>query len=250
MTRVGERIGAGTGADSPRYIAHPVVSSCWLQDARFIDAGSAQILDSNASHVSYESLRHGAWTLGPGSVIEGFSGKFTGAASAANRAYDDIDYEDPPIGTAPTDASRLIAWDYRTSHRFGPFAAIQDRPLDTGGYGPRSVKVSFDVQLDAASHMHLLAALTSTPAPPDLGALVLAVAAGTPAASTPIATTGRYLLSLDTPDSLPVSDTWVCRAEGDTSNTLVHVAQVYVWAGWYLSQGTGGVVALGCFEGR
>lgn len=250
MSRIGERIGEGTGTDAPRYIEHPDTSSGWMGDTRFLDAGSFRILDSNASHLSSESLRHGAWSLGPGSVTVEQTGKWTGSATPANRSYDDIDYEPPPAGVGSLDASRLIAWDYRTAARFGPFSVVQDRALDTGGYGPRAVKVVFQVELGASSYMHLIAAMTTTTAPPDLGAAVIAVASGTPDASAPIDVSGSYGLTLEAPDSLPVGEQWPCRVEGSEGEFFLPTTTVYIWAGWYLSQGTGAVVNVSVFEWR
>lgn len=242
MSRIGERLGAGTGADLPRYIKHPPGGAGWQGDAKAIDAGSAMILDNNLSHLSHESCRHIGTAMGPGELDAGQNGTWTGSPAPENRSYDDVPYREPPTtGGGTVKAAELVAWDERTCHEWGPFPAIQDRPLPNGGYGPRKVRVSVHVSTDSDGLLWLVAALTDSPDPPDVSHLVMATAAGTIDNADPVPLSGGeaiYDLDLEAPDPVAADAVETCRADGAHGSVTTTIAELYVWLGFYRGAGS------------
>lgn len=249
-SRSGERM----SATAPVYIKHPAAGGNWVRDADFMDAGTAHILASDIAHLAEESVRPIGWTLGPGALERYQNGTWTTSCVVANRTYTDVPFYDATtIGGAWGDAHTLVSWDHRTAHRFGPYVAIQDRALAAGGFGPRTVRVDVRVDAPAGSNLSLVSALTMSPDPPDQGSIAVAVGAGTPTAVTNVPDTGLQTVSmtLSAVDPVPEAATWSCRSTGAYGKTLVTVAPLWVWVGWYSHTATASaVISVNAYEVR
>ena len=225
MSRIGQRL----STTAPRYIKHPAAASAWVQDARFIDAGTAMMIDNNLSHLSHESLRQLAAMSGPGSLTASQNG--TWVTAIGTRAYDDVE----PTTTAASHPIKatLIAWDARVSRRIGPIVAIQDRLLATGGYGPRKIRVYARCELSAGT-MHVLAAMTPTESPPNTGTLVFA--------GELVAGTSTVDIDLECPSTIQPVSPWTARPSTGRGAVSHPVAEFYVWIGWCLHAGGSGAI--------
>ncbi len=238
MTRIGERL----STTAPRYIKHPAHGEGWAGDSIPMDAGSAMILDNNASHLSSESLRHWGSALGPGSNV-------SAATVTGSTGYDDI----APITGAAIggSAAKFIGWDHRTSFRFGPFALIQDRPLSRGGYGPRTVRVAVRCAVTGAAVFKVAAALTATQEPPDKGVLVIGVVGGTVSGIGNVPTgTGTHTIDLECPDTVPANAVWRARRGGARGPASIELSLAWLWVGWYLHSGTATLINVDAYETR
>jgi hypothetical protein len=249
VSRIGQRLGASTGADAPRYIKHPPAASQPWSNGEFVDAGFAHIVDNNLSHLSHESCRHLAWAPGPGTL------EYTPALLAAGWR----DLEDAPqVDYGPRAAPLVgISWDRRTAVRLGPFVGIQDRTTSDGLSGLRRVRVVVDCLAatpSGANGLYLYAALTADPAPPSEGSLVTGVGAGTVAAPSPVTIVGnrgRVSINLAVNDELGPTTQLRCR--GDSSprgRRVVAVTAYWLWVGWRASLANCAVIALSAFEYR
>jgi len=238
MSRIGERL----STTAPKYIKHPAHGEGWAGDSIAMDAGSAMIFDSNASHLSSESLRHWGSALGPGSNV-------SAATVTGSTGYDDIaEITGSAIGGS---AATFIGWDHRTSFRFGPYALIQDRPLARGGYGPRKVRVAVRCYVAGGAVFKVAAALTSTPAPPDQGVLVIGVVAGTVSGIGNVpAGTDTHTIDLECPDTVPANAAWRAGRGGSQGPASIEFAVAWLWVGWYLHSGTATLINVDCYETR
>lgn len=249
-SRSGERM----SATAPVYIKHPADGADWIGDAVFMDAGTAMMLSSNIAHLAEQSVRPIGWTLGPGALTQYQNGTWTTTCVVGNRTYADTPFYDATtIGGAWGDAHTLVSWDHRTAHRFGPYAAIQDRALDAGGYGPRTVRVDVRCDAPASADLSLVAALTMGPEPPDQGSIAIASGAGTPTAVTAVPATGLQTVSmtLSAVDPVPEGQSWSCRSTGAHGKTLVTVAPLWLWVGWYRhGAGAAAVISINAYEVR
>lgn len=235
--RIGERL----SVTLPRYIKHPAAGSGWVGDGKFMDAGAWHIFDSNLSHLSSESLRHWGCVFGPGNSTY---------VGNARDGYDDIEDKsdaftiaDPPTTT--------ISWDQRTAVRLGPFPLIQDRPLARGGYGPRKIHVRVQTYVGALAKLYVMAALTTSPATPDQGALIVGVGSGTLSAvgQIPPGTT-RVNISLECPDTVPANAVQRCRSDGARGPASIEQALGWLWVGWQRGTGAADVTSISAFETR
>jgi len=249
-SRSGERM----SATAPVYIKHPADGADWIGDAVFMDAGTAMMFSSNIAHLAEQSVRPIGWTLGPGALTRYQNGTWTTTCVVGNRTYADTPFQDATAYSFPFgDAHTLIAWDHRTAHCFGPYASIQDRALDAGGYGPRTVRVDVRCDVPGGAGLALVAALTMGPEPPDQGSIAIATAAGTPTAVAGLSATGLQTASmtLSPVDPVPEGASWSCRGTGAHGKTLVTVAPVWLWVGWYSHNATSSaVISISAYEVR
>lgn len=234
MSLIGENI---YDNGTPRYVRHPAATGGWLVDGKPIDAATAQILDSNASWLSHESLRHWVTDAGPGTV------------TYQGRGYSGLTDVPEPSSAFDTTDARTIAWDRRTAIRCGPFDAICDAPLSgRPGYGPRPVALKVDANAGAGGSLVLLAALTSAaggPVPPRSGYLAF---------DTKTCSAGRavYDMTLQVEDAPSASRrTYTpCRNTGARGTTEALVMWVYLWIGWHSTNGSDAVVGFSAWETR
>lgn len=249
-SRSGERL----STTAPRYIKHPAAGGDWVSDSGFMDAGTVHILDSNLAHLAEESVRPIGWTLGPGELERYQNGTWTTTCAIGNRTYADTNFEDAiTVAPATNTAFTQIAWDHRVSHCFGPYAAIQDRALDAGGFGPRTVRVDVRCDAPASADLYLFAALTTSPDPPDQDSLAMVTGAGTTLALAEITESGLQTVSmtLSAADPVPEGASWSCRSTGAYGKTLVTLAQLWVWVGWYRhGAGAAAVISVSAYEVR
>lgn len=240
MSRIGRRIGAGSGAEIPRYIKHPAGSSgnSWLAQNDPIDAGTAHIIDSNLSHLSAECARHLVWdhTVGAMAAVDGW----------------DADYSDSPNATgSASDLPWMIAWDNRTARCYPLPAMIADRDLPEGGLGLREIRVQVYADVNTDNSLYLFAAITPTEAPPTEGSLALGTAYGTIEAPT-TATAGlkriEIVLRAELPAGPPMEE-WTHGAGGDGNNAAtVPVHAGYLWVGWKSSDALNEIHAISAYE--
>lgn len=249
MSRIGQRLGASTGTDAPRYIRHPAAASQPWANGEFADAGFAHIVDNNLSHLSHESCRHLGWLLGPG-VLD-----HTPALLSAGWTL----LEDAPQQSYGPRAAPIvgISWDRRTAVRMGPFVGVQDRTTSDGLSALRRVRVSVDVDAPTPSGtagLYLYAALTADSSPPSEGALVSAVGAGTVAAPSPVTVVGnRGIVSFDlaVTDELGPNVQMRCRADGAArGRRVVAVTAYWLWVGWRATAANSAVIAVSAYEYR
>jgi len=240
MSRIGRRIGAGSGAEIPRYIKHPAGSSgnSWLAQNDPIDAGTAHIIDSNISHLSAECARHLVWdhTVGATAAVDGW----------------DADYSDSPNANGSADGLPwIIAWDNRTARCYPLPAMIADRDLPEGGLGLREIRVQIYADVNTDNSLRLFAAITPTEAPPTEGSLALATAYGTINAPT-TATSGLKRIEITLRAELPAGpprEEWVHSAGGDGINAAtVPVHAGYLWVGWKSSDAANEIHAISAYE--
>ena len=240
MSRIGRRIGAGSGAEIPRYIKHPAGSSgnSWLAQNDPIDAGTAHIIDNNLSHLSAECARHLVWdhTVGATAAVDGW----------------DADYSDSPNTAGGADSLPWsIAWDNRTARCYPLPAMIADRDLPEGGLGLREIRVQIYADVNTDNSLRLFAAITATEAPPTEGALALATAYGTISAPT-TATSGLKRIEIALRAELPAGpprEEWAHNAGGDTANAAtVPVHAGYLWVGWKSSDAANEIHAISAYE--
>jgi len=248
-SRSGERM----SETAPVYLKHPASGGDWVSDSGFIDAGTAMMLSSNIAQLAEQSVRPIGWTLGPGVLERYQNGTWTTAVAIANTTYKDVPFTDPTVYFPRDDALTQIAWEIRTMHRLGPYVAIQDRALDAGGFGPRSVRVDVRVDAPASADLYLVSALTNSPEPPDQGAIAIAVGNGTPTGHTATPNTGLQTVGLTLSGGHPVPEatTWMCRATGAHGKTMVTVAPLWLWVGWYRhGAGSAAVISVSAYEVR
>lgn len=241
-------------ATAPVYIKHPASGGDWASDAGFMDAGTAHILTSNIAHLAEESVRPIGWALGPGVLERYQNGTWTTIIGINGITYHDALFEDAStVAPASNNAFTQIAWDYRTAHRFGPYVAIQDRALDAGGYGPRTVRVDVRCDAPASADLYLFAALTMGPEQPDQEAIAIATGAGTPTALSAVPATGLQTVSmtLSAVNPIPEGESWTCRADGTYGKTMITVAPLWLWVGWYRhGAGSAAVISVSAYEVR
>lgn len=239
---------------APVYIKHPVAGGDWVTDSGFMDAGTAHILASNIAHLAEESVRPIGYALGPGVLEQYQNGTWTTTYTIGNLTWRDALFEDAStVAPSSNNAFTQIAWDHRTAHRFGPYAAIQDRALDAGGYGPRTVRVDVRVDAPASSDLYLFAALTSGPEQPDQEAIAIASGAGTPTALAAVPNTGLQTVSmtLSAANPVPESEPWSCRTTGAYGKSVVTIAPLWLWVGWYRhGAGSAAVISVSAYEVR
>ena len=214
MSRIGRRLGAGSGTEIPRYIKHPLASSgnSWLLQADALDAGTVHILDSNISHLDAVNMRHLFWDHTVGAI--------------ANTDGWDATYSDAPNSSGGTTSLPwCIAWDYRTARCYPMPAMIADRDLPDGGLGLREIRVELYVYIPVGKNLQVFAALTPTEAPPTAGSLALATAYGTLTAPTAAPSSGllrvEVVLRTEAPAGQPMEQ-W----------GTVPVHQAFLWVGW------------------
>lgn len=240
MSRIGRRLGAGSGAEIPQYIKHPAGSSgnSWLSQGDPIDAGTAHIVDNNISHLDAECMRHLVWDHAIGAL--------------ANTDGWDANYSDSPNAAGGTDALPwCIAWDYRTARSYDLPAQVADRDLLDGGLGLREIRVEIYADVSMGTNLYLFAALTPTDAPPTEGAIALATAYGTLEA--PLSVSGSGLLRIEivlrteNPAGPPL-EAWRTGTTTAQEQTSVPVHGGYLWVGWHSDSALNEIHSISAFE--
>ena len=227
---IGERLLA-----TPRYIKHPPVASWYGLDGSSIDSGTAHIVHSNLSHLSAVNLRSLGTVPGPGKVTQ-----YKGAENTYN-TLTLLDASAPTAGDA-NETILKIAWvDQVDCLCLGSIPAVPvTLGVDPPGYRPRPVRVivNGDKGVDVGSTLYVVAALTSSSAPPSLQ-LPLTYAVS----STYASGSGAFEFDTTLTVSGPVrgSRDHISRpdASGGDSHTLC--LDLYLWVGWF-SLGTGASV--------
>ena len=239
MSRIGRRIGAGSGANLPRYIKHPAGSSgnAWFAQNDPIDSGTAHVVDNNVSHLSAECARHLVYDHSVG-------------ATQATDGWD-ADYSDAPNNAAATtELPWRISWDYRTARCYPLPAMIADRDLPEGGLGLREIHVQVYADVNTTG-LYLFAALTATEAPPTEGALALGTAYGTveaPEAATVGLKRIEIILRTDRPAG-PPRDAWsTAGVSGAIVEGSVPVHSGYLWVGWLSDNASNEIHAISAYE--
>lgn len=230
MSRIGRRLGAGSGSEVPQYIKHPLASSgnSWFLQADALDAGAAHIIDSNISHLDAVNVRHLVWdhTVGVIANTDGWDAAYSDSPNSAGGA---------------TSLPWCIAWDYRTARCYPLPAMIADRDLPDGGLGLREIRVQLYVDLAAVNSIKFFAALTPTEAPPTAGALALATAFGTVESPTVHPSSGllrvEVVLRTETPAGQPM-EMW----------GTVPVHQAFLWVGWQNTDAANEIHSISAFE--
>lgn len=205
-----------------RYIKHPAAASGHLPDGAPLDAGSAHIVHSNASHLAARNVRLIGHAALPGDVS---------AASTFTDPWARAFELDEPSAPEPYEA---ITWERPSnSLLFGPVALAHTRTgTAPAGHYPRRVRVVIQAYkgTEGSSSLRLVAALTGSPDTPALSPrLAEATLVRTEAA------TGAWLAVLDLDCDAPVRPTqaWRCREEGSSEATVAAVTPAWVWVGWY-----------------
>ncbi len=216
---IGERL--DEAATPPgQYRKVPPLADSWLADGRPIDAGTAMIIDSNLSHLSYESLRHLVMMPGIGGM--------KGAGNCWNNLADGAPPA-PPAGTT-TALEAEISWDRRCARRYGAFPGIQDRAVTTGGAALRSIKFRVyalsGVVTTGTGTLTMYVAVTRSSAPPDLGYLAFEKF------NINVTTNTAFEKSLVIPEGLTGGmAAWRCRADTSHGSVMVEVPEFWCWVG-------------------
>ncbi len=251
MSRIGQRLGASTGADAPRYIKHPAAASQPWANGEFVDSGFAHIVDNNLSHLSHESCRVLANVLGPGALThtpEDIASGWKGLDDAPERTPG---RREPPLSA--------ISWDRRTAVRLGPFVGVQDRTTSDGLSALRRVRVVADVLAATPTigeaGLYLYAALTSDGSPPgENNVLVTGVGNGTvsrPEAINIVGNRGRVSINLAVNDELGPTTQFRCRSDSSPrGRRVVAVTAYWLWVGWRASLANCAVIAVSALEYR
>jgi len=251
MSRIGQRLGASTGTDAPRYIRHPAAASQPWSNGEFVDAGFAHIVDNNLSHLSHESCRPLGHVLGPGALTHAPED-----AASGWKGLDDAPERIPGRREPPLSA---ISWDRRTAVRLGPFVGIQDRTTSDGLSALRRVRVTVDCVAATPSignaGLYLYAALTADAQAPSEGSvLATAVGNGTVAQPSPVSIVGnrgRRDIDLVVNDELGATLTMRCRSDASTrGRRITSVLAYWVWVGWRASLANCAVIAVSAYEYR
>jgi hypothetical protein len=248
MTRIGERLGAGTGANLPRILKMPPAASAFWQDGRFLDAGTAMILDSNLAHLAHESTRHIGWSLGPGALTHS-----PDLTASGWDGYEDTDAPtSAPLIDAPLD--RVISWDERTAMDFGPIFGVQDHTNAAGLDVLRRVAVAVHCDAPTPSGdngLHLYAALTLDPSPPSQNNALAWARTGSLVNPQPLVA-GEGVATLDLQVADPADPSLVVRSRADGSHgPTSHRALAYwVWVGWRSNLSGARIISVSAYERR
>lgn len=237
MSALGERL-------VTRYIKHPPAASSFWQDGDALDSGSGQIVDSDITHLEYESPRILVSSNGPG-ALAGYQNP--GDAWAG---MDDVAAPAGPTATWGVSVAQ-IPWDRRTAVRFGPTPLIADYDI-ASGVTARQIKVRLDAVINAAvTSGFALFALTAGPSAQALAEgdylAFTAVSFGGTGAKTATAT-----LTLDAPLAGSLYEPVRVRSGGASGDAYAYVARGYVWFGWALlgTTLTSTIVSLSAWETR
>jgi hypothetical protein len=227
---IGERLLA-----TPRYIKHPPVASWYGLDGSSIDSGTAHIVHSNLSHLSAVNLRSLGTIPGPGLVTQ---------YKGTENTYNTLNLLDASAPTAGDENQVLLstAWvDQYDCLCMGSLSAVPvTLGVDPPGYRPRPVRVIVNGHkgVDVGSTMYVIAALTSSSAPPSLQLPLVSSTSSTYASGS-----GAFEFDTTLTVSGPVraQRDLVSRpsAAGGDSHTLC--LDLYLWVGWF-SLGTGSAV--------
>jgi hypothetical protein len=156
-SRVGMRYNDGSGTPS-QYVKHPPAASSFWANGDALDAGTAQDVDQNISHLTAENFRPLVEQPGPGLLAD--------HTNPSNLWGGLADLTGPPGGVTP-DALLAVPWSTSRPNcfRWGPFYAIVDNDSPAGWLTFR--KVQFDVEVNTAgSELKVYVAMTTTPNPP------------------------------------------------------------------------------------
>jgi hypothetical protein len=234
MAHIGEYI-------LPRYIKHPAPgTSAPGANGITLDAGTAIILDSNASWLCRESCRQITTHAGPGSitVFAGSSKLFTEGVSLLGP---------PRADSAPTTIGE-IPWDRRTAVRLGPFQLVADEENAEGALVPRKVRFAVDVSKSGGVTLDLYVAITqieSTRALRDGEALAFGNEVSV--------TTGIWPIDVVPELPAPGSSFQSWRNQADTADvsTATFVSTAWFWVGWRaIGAGTASINGFSIMETR
>lgn len=156
---------AGPRIEPGYYIKHPPAASTYWGDGNALDAGMAQILDSNINWLVEVSPRHLVVD------VPAREGAFV-PLNRVEETFQNIWGQSVP-SAAGADTAHSISWEWVWSRCYGPFVFVADR-LTAADVGTtlREVVVQFDYVLDNSpdSEIHLFAALSPSDSPPSVAA--------------------------------------------------------------------------------
>jgi hypothetical protein len=225
-----------------RYIKHPVPSAAAPGgNGITFDAGTACIVDNNASWLCRESCRHLAASPGPGSV--------TVFANLTKLLTDNIVNFGPPRGDASPEPVGEIPWDRRVAVRLGPFSLVCDE-LSSGQVVPRLVSASTHLTIAGGTPptVDLYWAVTTSPSTQALmrGDFVMFGKSGA-------VSSGLNAKALSTTSPIANADVraWPCRASATSTATYVRHVPAWIWFGWRaIGAGTVTINGLSAWEAR
>lgn len=207
-----------------RYVKHPPAAAGWLADGDPLDAGTAQLVHSNLSHLSERNVRLIAHTTGPGVVVDDTTGNATAWADIVDATQD----------ASTSDDYGLIPWE-RDANAFlcGPVALSHTRiGTSPAGLYPRKVRVVVQGTKSTAGATTLTAyaVLTATPDTPLRSQRYAVATEAKMEGASPLA----YIFSLTLSCDAPVRPTeeWRCRSTGASESATSVVTPAWVWVGW------------------
>jgi hypothetical protein len=218
-----------------RYIKHPAAStSNPLSNGWAIDAGTAQLFDSNLSVLAYESVRPLVQSRGPGLITTQTSG---------NKFWDGFDDGTEAPSRTFTGSYLDIPWGDRwSSVRFGPFALYADRyrqdaGVDTSRIGLRDISFAIGCTTVAANTVqNVFVTLTNSEDGPQINDGNTIGAAATVSLSGTGQTFARGTIDLGNvdPETLTTIE-WPSRPASAAGARMVRIVRAYVWVGWYFT---------------
>lgn len=196
----------------------------WV-DGQAIDAGTAQIVDSNLSQLARESLHHLGSAFGPGQI-----GTQIGNGYAALVDLSSV--------TNASSWPQAVAWVQSAGMCWGPFDLTQDR-VTTDGNALRKVRIHADVYGGTGSSLTVYAAITQgSGVPRD---------ENTVAVNRAVAASGRGTVTMDlTPTRVPPS-TRRSRVTPTESSAFLNL---YVWLFFHGTDSNDAAYSASCWETR
>lgn len=231
---IGERFADDN--DLSEYVIHP--TDGWLGDGDPLDAGSAQALDQNLSHVSYQSTRVLCVAKGPG------TSHYVGGGIGPNPdGYDNLRDVNRPLNPG---GLQSIAWDGNTSSYLGTFPLVLDGdPSNTTTGSLRWVRVVLRYNANSGSSTRFFAVLTYDGANP-WNSNVLASRAITGSAGTNTAAIDLVVFrAIAAGQGRP----WQCRPSGENGLESI-VFPVSLWVGWKMEHSADSLLTISAYEVR
>lgn len=225
-----------------RYVKHAAPGAgAPLTNGTTLDAGTAQIIDSNISWLSYESCRHLV-------SMPGFS---VATVASTSKVYDGIVGFSAPATTYVS--SMEIPWDRRTAVRLGPFNAVQDEVVTASTERTaRKFKVVVDLT-NTGSTLTMYYAATLTPDADNLylhGGIVIDGSANVLVRNAAVAT-GQDVATLTPQHDLSANvQNWKCRNGATLTSSTTYVVPLWLWVGFRAVGGTVWINRIDAFEVR
>jgi hypothetical protein len=196
----------------------------WV-DGQAIDAGTAQIVDSNLSQLARESLHHLGTAFGPGQIGSQIG---TGYASLIDLAPE----------TNAISWPQSVAWVQSAGLCWGPFDLTQDR-VTTDGNMLRKVRIYVDTFAGTGSSLTVYGAITQGAGIPR--------DSNTIAVNRAVASNGRGTVTFEL---APTRVTPSARRSRATPTESAAFLDLYVWLYFAATDANDAIYSASCWETR